>query len=281
METWQHRLAKVNGIRLHYVIQGSGPLVVLLHGWPQNWYQWRFIIPALAQHYTVIAPDLRGYGYSDKSVGGYDKQTMASDIHELVRSLGYSRIKLVGHDRGARVSHRYSLDYPDEVEKLVIMDIVPTRIVFERLNADIARGYWHWFFHLIPDLPELLVGANVEAYLRYFYTVWTYNRAAFTSEVIAEYVQTFSAPGALRGGFNDYRAGIAEDWSQDKQDTGRKLTMPTLVLWGKESLAHVFNVLEIWQEFAQDVRGEAISECGHFLPEEQPDVVIRILLEFL
>ena len=116
METWQHRMAYVNGIRLHYVIQGSGPLLVLLHGWPQSWYQWRLIIPALAEHYTVIAPDLRGYGYSDKPAGGYDKRTMATDIHELVRSLGYNRIKLVGHDRGARVSHRYGLDYPDEVE---------------------------------------------------------------------------------------------------------------------------------------------------------------------
>jgi pimeloyl-ACP methyl ester carboxylesterase len=281
METWQHRMAYVNGIRLHYVIQGSGPLLVLLHGWPQSWYQWRLIIPALAEHYTVIAPDLRGYGYSDKPAGGYDKRTMATDIHELVRFLGYNQIKLVGHDRGARVSHRYGLDYPDEVEKLVIMDIVPTRAVFERVNAEIARGYWHWFFHLVPDLPELLVGANVEAYLRYFFTTWAHNRAVFTPEVIAEYVHTYSAPGALRGGFNDYRAGIAEDWSQDKQDAGKKLKMPTLVLWGGGSIVHLFNVLEIWQEFAHDVRGEAIPECGHFLPEEKPEIVLQKLLEFL
>ncbi len=188
---------------------------------------------------------------------------------------------MIGHDRGARVSHRYGLDYPDEVEKLVVMDIVPTRIVFERVTAEIARSYWHWFFHLVPDLPELLVGANVEVYLRHFFTAWTYNRAAFTPEVIAEYVQSYSAPGALRGGFNDYRAGMFEDWPQDTRDAGRKLRMPTLVLWGSESLARVFNVLEIWQEVAQDVRGEAIPECGHFLPEEQPQVVTRKLLEFL
>jgi haloacetate dehalogenase len=278
-----HRMARVNGIRLHFVVQGSGPALVLLHGWPQTWYEWRLLISPLAERYTVIAPDLRGYGLSDKPRGGFDKRSMASDVRELVRSLGHERITLVGHDRGARVAHRYGLDYPDEVERIAFLDIIPTRETFRRTDATLARGYWHWFFHLQPDLPELLVGPNVEAYLRYFFERWTYNRAAFEQETIAEYVRAFSAPGALRAGFDDYRASYPDDLAADGADAeaGRKLAMPVLVLWGAAGLINALPVLDIWREYATDVRGGPISECGHFLPEEQPEPVLARLREFL
>jgi pimeloyl-ACP methyl ester carboxylesterase len=281
MPVWDHHTAKVNGIRLHYVVQGQGPLVVLLHGWPETWYQWRLIMPALAKRFTAVAPDLRGYGLSDKPSGPYDKRTMASDIRALVHSLGHERLRLVGQDRGARVAHRYALDHPEEVEKLVIMDIVPARVVFERLTAKTAQRYWHWFFHLVPDLPERLVESGVETYLQHFFQAWSHNHAAFPPEVVAEYVRAYTAPDAVRGFLSDYRAGFNDDWPLDARDAGRKLEIPTLVLWGAEGLARVFNVLEIWREFASDLRGEAIPACGHFLQEEQPDLVVGKLLQFL
>lgn len=278
----EHGTARVNGIRLHYVARGDGLPLLLLHGWPQTWYEWRKIIPALAERYTVIAPDLRGYGESDKPASGYDKRTMAADIHELVRRLGYERIRLVGHDRGARVAHRYALDFEDEVERLALLDIIPTRVAFERLDQHSAPAYWHWLFHMVPDLPELLVGTNVEGYLRHFFHDWAYQRAAFTPEDIAVYVHAFSQSGALRAGFEDYRAGGTIDLAHDAADVGRKIKAPTLVLWATEGrLGKREGTLEIWRAFAEDVRGEGIPECGHFLPEEQPTVVAAKLLDFL
>ena len=278
----EHGTARVNEIRLHYVVDGTGPPVVLLHGWPQTWYQWRKIIPPLAERYTVIAPDLRGYGDSQKPRSGYDKRTMASDVHELVRQLGHDSIRLVGHDRGARVAHRYALDFPTEVERLALLDIIPTRVAFERTSKETATSSWHWFFHLVPDLPELLVGANVEAYLRYFYREWAYQTTTFSAEDIATYVHAFSQPGALRAGFEDYRAGATTDLEDDQADASRQIEAPFLVLWGAEGRVGTHSQpLEIWREFGRDVRGEAIPECGHFVPEEQPAIVADKLLEFL
>jgi pimeloyl-ACP methyl ester carboxylesterase len=277
----EHRTARVNGIRLHYVADGEGPPVILLHGWPQTWYAWRKLLPVLARRYTVIAPDLRGYGDSDKPAAGYDKRTMAADIHELVRALGYSRVRLVGHDRGARVAHRYALDFEDEVERLVLLDIIPTRIVFERVDKDVALASWHWFFHMVPDLPELLVGANVEGYLRYFFRAWAYQTAVFTPEDIAVYVHAFSQSGALRAGFEDYRAGGTTDLAHDRADATRKIKAPILVLWGSEGRLEASGILEVWRGVADDVQGEGIPACGHFLPEEQPQVVAAKLLHFL
>jgi haloacetate dehalogenase len=283
-EPWAHAMARVNGVRIHYVVQGSGPLVMLLHGWPQTWYEWRALIPSLAERFTVVAPDLRGYGQSDKPPGGYDKQTMAADVRALARALGHERLRLVGHDRGARVAHRCGLDYPDAVEKVALLDIIPTRALFRRLDASLARGFWHWLFHLQPDLPELLVGPQVEAYLRYFFERWTYQRAAFDAAAIAEYVRAYTAPGALRGGFDDYRATFADDLVQDDASAaaGEKLTMPVLVLWGAMGLVNTIpSVLDIWREYATDVRGGPVADCGHFLPEEQPALVLEHLRAFL
>jgi pimeloyl-ACP methyl ester carboxylesterase len=277
----EHRTARVNGIRLHYVIAGQGPPVVLLHGWPQTWYQWRKIIPPLARRYTVVAPDLRGYGESDKPASGYDKRTMAADVHALVHALGHVRIRLVGHDRGARVAHRYALDYEDEVERLALLDIIPTRVAWERLDARSGPGYWHWLFHMVPDLPELLVGANVEAYLRHFFRDWSYQTGVFTPEDIAVYVHAQTQPGALRAGFEDYRAGGTVDLAHDRADAGRRLVAPTLVLWATEGADAKTGVLDTWREVSQDVQGEGIPECGHFLAEEQPQAVAARLLQFL
>ena len=239
--------AQVNGVRLHYVVEGDGPLVVLLHGWPQTWYCWRKVIGPLAAH------------------------------------LGHDRIALLaGHDRGARVGHRLALDHPEAVERLAVLDVVPTREMFTRPDAGVARGYWHWLFHLQPDLPELLVGGNVEAYLRWFFERWTANRPA-VEEAVPTYVGAFSAPAALRAGFDDYRATFPDDMEADEASAaaGQRLAMPVLALWGETGLPSRLPVLDIWRNYADDVRGQPIGACGHFLPEEQPEELTKHLLAFL
>jgi haloacetate dehalogenase len=278
----KHDVAWVNGIRMHYVRDGTGPAVVLLHGWPQTWYCWRRIIPAFAARYTVIAPDLRGYGLTDKPRTGYDKRTMAEDVRALARHLGFERVVLVGHDRGARVAHRYALEHPAEVEKLVLLDIIPTRAVWARLDDTLARGFWHWLFHLQPDLPELLVADRVETYLRYFFERWTYNRPP-VEEAVPAYVEAFSRPGALRAGFDDYRASFPEDQDADDETfrEGGRVEAPVLALWGAAGLVGHLPALDIWREYAKEVTGEAIPQCGHFLPEEQPEAVAERILRFL
>jgi haloacetate dehalogenase len=279
----QHTMALVNGIRMHYGRDGTGPLMVLLHGWPQTWYCWRKVIPALAAAgYTVVAPDMRGYGLTDKPPGGYDKRTMAEDIRALVRQLGFDQVVLVGHDRGARVAHRYALDHPDEVANVVVLDIIPTHAVWARIDSVLARGFWHWLFHVQPDLPEILVGDRIETYLRYFFERWAYIRPP-VEEAVPHYVEAFSRPGALRAGFDDYRASFPADQDADEETfrTGGRLEVPVLALWGGTGLVGQLPVLDIWREYARNVSGEAVPDCGHFLAEEQADAVTQRILSFL
>src|SRR5918998_5228643 len=194
--TFTHSMASVNGIQMHYVIGGQGDPVVLLHGWPETWYAWRHVMPALAQNYTVIAPDLRGLGDSSKPTTGYDGKTVAEDIHQLVTQLGFNTIYLVGHDIGTWVAYPYAAGHPTEVEKLVIMEVPPP-------------GFWPppvplpwWFsFQQTPDVPEALVQGKEMEYLLWFYQNLAYNPAAITQEAINEYVSRYSAPGGMRAGF--------------------------------------------------------------------------------
>ncbi|WP_020500280.1 alpha/beta fold hydrolase [Sciscionella marina] len=275
--------ATVNGIRMHYRSGGSGPAVVLLHGWPQTSYCWRELFGPLSETHTVIAPDLRGYGHTDKPPSGYDKRTMATDIAELVRSLGHERVDVIGHDRGARVAHRWALDRPDQVRRLAVLDIIPTREVWRRMDTGLARGYWHWLFHLQPDLPERLAGQDVAGYLGYFFERWTHQRHALDPAAIEHYVRAFSAPGALRAGFEDYRASFPDDAEHDEADAeaGHRLSMPVLALWGESGLLDRLDPLEIWRDYADRVTGQAIADCGHFLPEERPREVGDHLIRFL
>jgi haloacetate dehalogenase len=207
-------VTQVDGVRLHYLRAGAGPLLVLLHGWPQTSDCWRPVLADLAADYTVVAPDLRGYGLSDKPTRGYDKRRMAADMAGLVEALGFERAMVVGHDRGARVGHRWALDHPGQVERLAVLDIVPTREMFRRLDASLASGYWHWLFHMQPDLPERLVGDDIRGYLEFFFERWTYNRHGLTADAVDGYVRAFSRPGALRASLDDYRA-LEEDIALD------------------------------------------------------------------
>ncbi|MCW2551205.1 MAG: alpha/beta hydrolase [Mycobacterium sp.] len=159
LEVTHHRV-RANGIDQHYVTAGAGPPVVLLHGFPEFWYAWRHQIPRLAEHYTVIAPDLRGYGYTEKPHTGYDKRTMAADIRELMAALGYDRAAVVGHDRGARVGLRLAKDHPDFVARLAVLDNVPTRVLFEMMDGNLAKGQWWFLFNAVPNLPEALISGR-------------------------------------------------------------------------------------------------------------------------
>ena len=204
-----HHVVAVNGFRMHYVIAGSGYPLVLLHGWPESCYEWRKIIPSLAERFTVIAPDLRGLGNSDRPMAGYDKRTLASDVYALVQSLGIRKIGLTGHDWGGVVSYYLAYDHPEVVERLMILDSMPgLGRSGDKINRDTAKRLWHVFFHAgIPDLAEQLISANLEAYLRYFYTstAYNYSPSVFTNDDIAEYVRVYSAPGAVRAGLQYYR----------------------------------------------------------------------------
>lgn len=282
MTTPRHATIRANGIRQFYREAGSGPPVILLHGFPETSYAWRFQIPELAKRYRVIAPDLRGYGDTDKPAGGYDKRTMASDIVALAQALGIGRFALIGHDRGARVATRLTKDHPDLVDRLVVMDNVPTRIVARDMNARIARQYWFFLFHQVADLPEALITGREEIWLRHFFTDWCHDPKSITEDAIAAYVKAFAAEGGVRGALSDYRAG-ADDIAQDLADADVKIACPTLSLWGADfgAVGKLFDMEAVWREMAGDLRVAAIPQCGHLPHEEQPEIVTNLLLEFL
>lgn len=277
-----HHTLTANGIRQHYLDAGQGAPVVLLHGFPETNFAWRYQIPVLAEHYRVIAPDLRGYGETDKPAGGYDKRNMARDLRELLRALGIEKIALVGHDRGARVATRFAKDYPEMVDRLVVMDNVPTRIVAREFNAQVARSYWFFIFNQVPDLPEALISGREDLWLRHLFSDWCYNPLAIDGEAFRTYVEAYRRPGALRGAMSDYRAN-AEDVAQDNVDADIKIACPTLSLWGADfhAVGKMFDMAAIWAEMASDLRTLPIPECGHLPQEEQPEQVNAALLDFL
>jgi haloacetate dehalogenase len=271
-----------NGIRHHLVETGDGPPVVLLHGFPETHHAWRHQIPVLAQHYRVIAPDLRGYGETDKPTSGYDKRTMANDLKALLDHLQIGRIALVSHDRGARVATRFVKDHPDRVDRLVVMDNVPTRVVAQMLNAQIAKAYWFFLFHQVPDLPEALIAGKERVWLKHFFSDWCYNPHAISSEAFETYVRAYEAPGAVRGAMADYRAN-AEDVAQDKVDADKLITCPTLALWGAEfyAVGKMFDMEDVWKGMATNLTARAIPRAGHLPHEEQPEIVNSLLVDFL
>jgi haloacetate dehalogenase len=274
-------IAEVNGVRIHYRRAGDGPLLLLLHGWPQTGHCWHRLIEPLSADFTVVAPDLRGYGRSDKPRTGHDKRTKAEDLHQLVAALGFESAAVIGHDRGARVAHRWALDHPGDITRLMLLDIIPTREMWRRMDHRLAARAWHWLFYLQPDLPELLAGANTEGYLRFFFEHWAHR--PLPEEDIAEYVRAFSIPGALRAGFEDYRASFPDDAEADDADAeaGRKIPMPLRVLWGQTSFLADIDAVDVWRDYADQVTGSVIEDCGHFLPEERPERVLAELHDFL
>jgi len=272
-----HHTVTLDEVRMHYVMAGSGDPVVLLHGWPQTWYEWRRIIPALAERYTVIAPDMRGLGDSSKPVGGYDKRTVAGDIYQLVRKLGFEKIFLVGHDWGGPTAYAYASAHPQDVRKLVILDVAIPGAGLEQIRlSSRTGGIWHIAFHNVRDLAEMLVAGRERAYLTWFYRS-AYNPGAITEAEIDEYVRCYSAPGAMRAGFEYYRA-IWDDVDHNKENAKTKLHMPVLALGGQRGFGGM--PLRSMKELAENVRGGVIERCGHWIAEERPDYLIEQLLAF-
>jgi haloacetate dehalogenase len=273
----------VNGTTIHGVRGGAGPPVLFLHGYPQTHAMWRRVAPRLAQRFTVVCPDLRGYGdsakpSSDESHEAYSKRAMAQDQLELMRALGFEVFALVGHDRGARVARRLVLDHPESVSRLAILDIVPTETIYGLLDQERATTVWRYFFLVQPpDLAERLIGADPDFYLDWTLREWCGTPGALDGAV-SEYRRCFDA-ATIHAGCEDYRAGATIDLSHDRADRTR-IRCPLLVLWSAQGIGVSYDVLSIWRQQAEAVHGRAL-DCGHFLAEERPEETATELARFL
>jgi len=264
-------------------IGGSGPPLLLLHGHPQTHVMWGKIAPRLARDFTLVMPDLRGYGDSSKprttpDHEPYSKRAMARDQIAVMRQFGFARFAVAGHDRGGRCAYRLALDHPQAVSKLAVLDILPTGEHFRRADMSFALGYWHWFFLAQPaPLPERLIGADPEA----FYFRAGREREHFAPEALAEYLRAIHDPDTVHAMCEDYRAGAGFDFALDEADRGvRRIACPMLALWGsKAQLVKWYDVVSVWRDWADDVRGQAI-DSGHFLAEEAPDATYAALAAF-
>jgi haloacetate dehalogenase len=286
-EGFQTRQVDSAGTSINLRIGGSGPPLLLLHGYPQTHVMWHRVAPSLAGRFTVVCPDLRGYGdsgrpASDPDHRAYSKRASAGDMVEVMAALGHQRFALAGHDRGGRVAHRLALDHPERVARLAVLDIVPTRTIFRATDQAIATGYFHWFFLIQPGgLPERLIGADPVFYLHWVLGRWGTGLEAFAPEALAEYERCFSDPAVIHASCEDYRAAASIDLADDEADLERTIACPVLALWGRRGLMERhFDVLATWRERSAGlVVGHAL-ECGHFLPEERPEATAEALLEF-
>jgi haloacetate dehalogenase len=258
-----------------------------LHGYPQTHVMWHKVAPELARHYTVVCADLRGYGDSSKPASdathaAYSKREMAKDMVELMHDLGYSRFRLAGHDRGGRVSHRLCLDHPNAVERVAVLDISPTRLMFGKTDQAFATAYYHWFFLIQPfDLPEKMIGADPVWYLQKKIGSWGSSGAShFDPNALAAYERCFRDPATIHATCEDYRAAASIDLEHDAQDAHKRVACPLLVLWGaKGVVARLFDPIADWKSVADDVRGKVLP-CGHYLAEEVPDLTLAELSAF-
>ena len=275
-------------ILISYQMGGSGPPLLLLHGFPQTKMIWHRVAPALAKHFTVIASDLRGYGASSKPQGladhsTYSKRAMASDQAQLMNALGFSHYGVLGHDRGGRVAHRLALDYGKQVNKLMVLDISPTLAMYEQTTMQFASSYWHWFFLIQKaPIPETMIGANTEFFMKQFMGGRHAGLSIFAPECWQEYVLAMSDPACLHAMCEDYRAAASIDLEHDRQSIAQKqlLEMPVRVLWGEFGQVNAcFKPLEDWQKLGTDVSGQTL-QSGHYIPEEIPEGLIAEALSF-
>jgi haloacetate dehalogenase len=277
---------KTSGATINTLVGGSGPPLLLLHGHPETHVAWHKVASVLTNRFTVVLTDLRGYGDSSKPEGGpnhinFSKREMANDQIEVMRALRFNKFMVAGHDRGARVIARMIMDHSDAVERAVVMDIAPTDRMYSQTNQEFATRYFWWFFQIQPaPLPELLIQANPELYLRSHLDAQSRTPGAVTAEAFSEYLRCYSLPNSVRSVCEDYRAAVSIDIEQTKADNGRKATVPLLALWGAEgTVGQLFDVLELWRQEVQNVSGHSLS-CGHLLPEEDPKGVLGALTKF-
>ena len=287
-EGFENGRVETSEAEINFVCGGDGPPVLLMHGYPQTHAMWHLVAPRLSEDFTVVSTDLRGYGDSSKPFGEqdhstYSKRAIARDQASVMRSLGFESFAVVGHDRGGRVGHRLALDYPERVTKLAVLDIVPSRHVFETVGKDLATAYYHWFFFIQPyDLPETLIGGNPLYYLHKKLGGWGTSLDAFAPEALAEYERCFDA-ATIHASCEDYRAAASIDLVHDEEDRdeGHRVECPLLALWGGRGVMEkVYDVDEVWREYADDVRGMPL-DAGHFLAEERSDETVRELRSFL
>ena len=282
---FESRKIQTSGALINTLRGGSGPPLLLLHGYPQTHVEWHKIGLQLAQRFTVVLTDLRGYGDSSKPAGGenhanYSKRAMALDQIEVMQALCFDRFAVVGHDRGARVAWRLTVEHPDRVTRAVFLDIVP--LPYSMVTREFATQYYHWFFLIQPaPFPETLIGNNVEPYLRSRFMRPTGGTHAISPEAFAEYLRCFEDPATIHATCEDYRAGATIDLEHSGEDGTRRVMCPLLVLWGERgTVGRLYDVMVIWRDHAVNVKGKALPG-GHFLPEEVPDETLRELNSFL
>ena len=283
----RERVTGFGGVDIDCLVGGHGPPLLLLHGYPQTRMAFKAIAPSLAERFTLVIPDLRGYGRSDKPPGepsheSYSKRTMALDQIATMHTFGHDRFAVAGHDRGGRVAYRLALDHPDVISALALLDIVPTGEMWRSANAAAAMTAYHWFFLAQPEpLPENLLSSDPEFFVRWTLQSWAADGFSFDPESLADYISCFSEPGCIHATCEDYRAGWSIDRVLDDADQGqRKIVAPTLVLWGSEYSVSRSRPLATWERWAHDVRGESVPG-GHFICEESPHETSAALSEFL
>ena len=271
---------------IHGVVGGSGPPLLLLHGYPQTHAMWHRVAPMLATHYRVVAADLRGYGRSGKPDGGeqhiaYSKRAMAADMVSLMRQHGHDQFFIGAHDRGARVAHRLALDWPDTVNRMVLLDIAPTREMYALADSGFAHAYWHWYFLVQPSpLPENLIGADPDFFWRTKCGSGSAGLTPFSQEAMSDYLTCFRDPATIHASCEDYRAAAGIDIEHDNQDGDRKVTCPLHVVWARQGvIERCFDPLALWRQRADDVSGGAM-EGGHYLAEESPEQVFTTFHDF-
>lgn len=278
---FETRKIQTSSATINVLRGGSGPPLLLIHGYPQTHVEWHKIAGRLAQRFTVVMTDLRGYGDSSKPAdgenhSGYSKRAMALDQIEVMKTLGFDRFAVVGHDRGARVTWRLAVEHPQAIIKAAVLDIVPSP--YSMVTREFATGYYHWFFLIQPaPFPETLIGNSAEYFLKSRFIAGPY----FAPEAIAEYVRAFKDPATIHATCEDYRAGATIDIAHADETAGRKVECPLLVLWGERGLVgRLYDVMKIWKEHATNAVGRALP-AGHFLPEEVPDETLAALNAFL
>ncbi|CAM2789869.1 Fluoroacetate dehalogenase [Methylobacterium mesophilicum] len=278
---------EASAIRIRASVGGAGPPVLLLHGHPQTHATWQAVAPTLAERFRVVALDLRGYGDSDKPEGGerhvnYSKRAMAADAVAVMRRLGHESFAVVGHDRGGRVAHRLALDHPEAVTRLAVFDIAPTATMYARTDKDFASRYFWWFFLIqAAPLPERLIAADPEFFLRTHVDGQSKTLGSPSPELFAEYLRVYRDPATRHAICEDYRAAATIDLEHDAVDADKRIEVPLLALWGaRGTVGQTYDVLETWREKALDVQGHAL-DCGHTLQEERPDLVLTALASFL
>jgi haloacetate dehalogenase len=283
------RVSTDEGVEIHTLVGGNGPPLLLLHGHPQTHVIWHRVAAPLAERFTVVLADLRGYGDSSKPAGtadhgNYSKRTMARDMLRVMQAHGHERFAVLAHDRGARVAHRLAADHGQAVQRVVLLDIAPTLAMYSQTTEAFARAYWHWFFLIQrAPMPERLLEADPGAYVRDLMGVRHGSLDAFDPRALDEYTRCLQQPGAAHALCEDYRAAATIDLEHDRADRekGLKLAMPLMVLWGAKGVVQrCFDPLAEWQKVAADVRGQAV-DCGHYIPEEAPEQLLSIALPFL